>query len=73
MPKAEGWTYLYNSRKWHYFRDHTSLCRKLLLLGQPDFDPAENLASKDNCAECRRKREKELANAKNKTPAKVRA
>jgi len=56
----EGWTWLINSRKWHYFRDSRSLCGKFAL-----FDPMSgdlergNDDSPDNCAACKRKLEKE--------------
>lgn len=62
--RPEGWTYLHNSPKWHYFRAGRSLCGRFMLL----TDPAEgyeqgNLESKENCMGCRRKLEKEIAKA----------
>jgi hypothetical protein len=54
----EGWTWLLNSRKWHYFRDNRSLCCRYGLLGLPEFEGDAN--SRDNCAECQRRRMKEM-------------
>jgi hypothetical protein len=57
--KSEGWTYLYNSPKWHYFRGGRSLCGKwLLLLGGGELEQG-NIGSPDNCAKCRKLLEKE--------------
>jgi len=58
VKENEGWTYLLNSPKWHYFRDGRSLCRKFLLLGKPEFDGDEP-NSPDNCAKCQTLRNKE--------------
>lgn len=55
----EGWTWLINSRKWHYFRDGRSICGKFMLLGNPELEPFGD-KSPDNCAACQRKRLKEL-------------
>lgn len=53
--KTEGWTWIRNSPKWHYFVDKLSLCRKFMLLQQPnDFEQGNN-DSPDNCALCRKK------------------
>ncbi len=51
----EGWTWLINSKKEHYFRDGKSLCGKWACLGNdfteyPDGTP---------CATCLKKRKKE--------------
>lgn len=64
----EGWTYLYNSTKWHYFRGGRSLCARYFLL----MDPREgyeqgNNASKDNCKGCVRKLEKENAKSEKRS------
>lgn len=56
---AEGWTWLINSRKWHYFRDGRSLCGGFALLSDKDLEQGNN-CSPDNCAKCRRKREAEV-------------
>ncbi len=58
--KTEGWTWLTNSRKWHYFRDMRSLCGKFALF----IDPSEGYdlgsgESKDDCAGCRKALQKE--------------
>ena len=55
----EGWTYLYNSPKWHYFRDSRSLCGKFLLLDSSELEEGKNDHPK-NCMGCRRKLEAEL-------------
>lgn len=51
---AEGWTWLSNSRKWHYFTraDGRSLCGKYLLFKVPDELETDNRPSVDNCAGC---------------------
>lgn len=56
---TEGWTWLWNSPKWHYFRNGRSLCRNwgLFAKSQPFQADAE---SPDNCKECWRRRQKEL-------------
>ena len=53
-PK-EGWTYLFNSTKWHYFRDGRSLCGKFALLLSGALEKG-NDSSPDNCAACKRKK-----------------
>jgi hypothetical protein len=55
----EGWTWLFNSKKWHYFRNKKSLCGKFALLGKGEFEQG-NDKSPDNCAMCKWKRLKEL-------------
>ncbi len=54
----EGWTWLVNSKKWHYFSEQRSLCRKFALLRHPS-EGYEHGAddSPDNCAACRKKLE----------------
>ena len=59
----EGWTWLINSRKEHYFRDGKSLCGKWIYLGW-DFTstpPRGGVA----CATCLKKREKEQKGIEN--------
>lgn len=53
----EGWTWLFNSRKEHYFRDGQSLCGKWMCLGSDftNIPPHVEVA----CATCLKKREKE--------------
>jgi hypothetical protein len=51
----EGWTYLYNSPKWHYFssdRDNRSLCNRYMLLVMPDELEQGNEESSSNCKAC---------------------
>ncbi|TVM03001.1 MAG: hypothetical protein CV087_07590 [Candidatus Brocadia sp. WS118] len=54
LVRQEGWTWLINSRKWHYFREGRSLCGKFLLLDDSDLELG-NDSSPDNCAACRKK------------------
>ena len=58
----EGWTYLWNSPKWHYFRDGKSLCGRWMCLGS-EFE-AGNETSPDNCVTCMKKRMRELEKVK---------
>lgn len=52
-----AWGKLANAAKWHYFdANGRSLCGKWLSLGTPPDDEAGDIKSKDNCAECYRKR-----------------
>ena len=53
---AEGWTWLRNSRKWHYFERKTgrSLCGGYLLFSVPEDLEADTGPSKEDCAGCRR-------------------
>ena len=55
-PK-EGWKWLLNSKKWHYFRNGNSLCGKWATFGS-EFEQGNN-DSPDNCMACRRKLEAE--------------
>ena len=52
--KKEGWTYLTNSPKWHYFVDGRSLCKRFMLFALPDLELG-NDNSPDNCKACRNK------------------
>lgn len=49
---TEGWTWLWNSRKWHYFVDGKSLCKRWMVFGSPELEQG-NDDSKDNCKKCR--------------------
>ena len=61
--KTEGWTWLHNSRKWHYFRNNRSLCGGFGTLSHPSEGyEVGNDESKDNCASCRRAKLAEVAN-----------
>lgn len=55
-PK-QGWTWLSNSTKWHYFKEgsNTTLCGKFMLLRGPDELDDTNHNSRDNCLACKRK------------------
>ena len=65
-PKPEGWTFLHNARKWHYFRNSRALCGRWMYLG-PDEDLEQgNDESKDNCPTCVKKLLKEREKAANK-------
>jgi hypothetical protein len=50
----EGWTWLFNSKKWHYFRENKSLCGGFMLLGRPRLEQGNN-TSPDNCKRCLKK------------------
>ena len=53
----EGWTLIFLGRnytkKWHYVRDHRSLCGKYMVLGHPEYEQG-NDNSPDNYLVCRR-------------------
>ena len=55
---TEGWGWPLLIRKAHYFRDGTSLCRKWMYMGKLENDVKK---SPDDCKQCQRKREAELA------------
>ena len=50
----EGWTWLINSKKWHYFVNGRSLCGKFGLIGRPELKQGDD-DNPDNCAACRKK------------------
>jgi len=50
----EGWTWLRNSRKWHYFVDNRSLCGRWMLFTAPGLEQGNDNSS-DNCAMCQKK------------------
>lgn len=51
---TEGWKWIIESRKWHYFRNGRSLCGRWATLSNAGFETG-NDDSPDNCAECKRK------------------
>jgi hypothetical protein len=52
---TEGWGYISNSRKWHYYTDDgRSLCRKFMKFSKADLEQGGD-GSPDNCVECRRR------------------
>jgi len=55
---AEGWGWLTNSRKWHYFVDGKSLCGKWWAPWLRNDVEQGNNDSPDNCAECKRRLKK---------------
>jgi hypothetical protein len=61
--KDEGWGWLYNARKWHYFRDRRSLCGRWLGLGLGELQQG-NDNSPDNCPTCAKKLLKEKSKVK---------
>jgi len=65
MARGEGWTWLANSSRWHYFRDGRSLCGKFMLFADPDegYESGQD-ESPDNCAACKRKVLREKAQAR---------
>jgi len=50
----EGWGWLINSRKWHYFVGGRSLCGRWLAPWLKELEQG-NDNSPDNCAECKRR------------------
>ena len=50
----EGWGYLINSTKWHYFRNGRSLCGKWGILSDKALELG-NDDSPDNCKACKKK------------------
>jgi len=50
----EGWTWLWNARKWHYFRSGKSLCGRWGILSENALEVGKD-DSEDNCTGCRRK------------------
>jgi hypothetical protein len=55
--QLEGWSYLINATKWHYFKaDGKSLCGRWLILGGKREQGNDDSA--DNCKACRRKLDK---------------
>jgi len=58
---TEGWKWIVNAPKWHYFRDGRSLCGKWMCLGK-SFEQG-NDDSPDNCVACRKKLSAEKARA----------
>lgn len=64
--KAEGWAWLTNGRKRHYFRDTRSLCGKWAYGGKDlENDDIDDPFFPGNCMGCQRKRWAEL---KKETP-----
>ena len=51
----EGWSWLYNSPKYHYFREGRSLCKRWMILGPGDFEQDWKDDMPDNCAGCQKK------------------
>lgn len=69
MPEklTEGWKWLVNAPKWHYFREGRSLCGRWLTFSNSGFEQG-NLESPDNCKACVKKLEKEAAAKNDNTP-----
>lgn len=63
-PPAEGWMWLQNSPKWHYFVDEPglirSLCRRFGAFILVDLEQG-NDGSESNCAGCKRALQKRRA------------
>lgn len=56
-PDREGWAWLLNSRKYHFFTstENKSLCGKFMLFALPSkLGPDDGINSKEDCAACRR-------------------
>ena len=65
-PKSEreGWTWVNNSPRWHYFRGGISLCGAWQMGGSVSTGTPANLTpvveqSDSNCARCRKRRRAE--------------
>lgn len=58
----EGWGWIRNSPKWHYFVDGRSLCGKWLGLGLGELEQG-NDESGDNCTVCKKALAKRKAKA----------
>ncbi len=70
MESRQGWNYLTNSPKWHYFVDGQSMCGRWLGLGLNDCnDDPKTDNSPDNCAACKKKVVKRRAEAARPAPA----
>ena len=54
---ANGWNWIFNSPKWHYFQGGRSICGKWLGigLGETCDDDPETDDSPDNCLACTKK------------------
>lgn len=53
INKKEGWTWLYQASKWHYFREQNSLCRKWAIFNHPkEGYEIGNNDSDSNCKTC---------------------
>lgn len=59
---TEGWTWLSNAPKWHYFRECRSLCGRWICFGD---ELINELHPDDQCKACTKKRNKELEFAAN--------
>ena len=61
METKEGWTWLTNSKKWHYFVDGRSLCGGFMVFANMQGELVQgNNDSSDNCASCKKKLQKRL-------------
>jgi hypothetical protein len=66
MLEPEGWKWLLNATKWHYFRAGRSLCGHWGLFTTPSlgslepFDEVSSGPGHDECVACWRKRAKEV-------------
>jgi hypothetical protein len=62
--KAEGWGVLRpGDRRFHYYRDTTSLCRRVGFYFSTDLTPDNGKPGKQDCAACRKVLDKEKAAA----------
>lgn len=69
VPQKEGWTWLINSTKWHYFVNSKSLCGKWMILADGDL-VERDLRHTDLCRRCKRSfiaRQAKAGNEKQKT------
>jgi hypothetical protein len=61
---VEGWNWLVNTPKWHYFRGGISLCGSWMGLGLKEYEQGGD-DSPDNCKACQKKLAKEKLKAEN--------
>lgn len=55
----EGWLQTPSQRKFHYYRDRRSLCGRYGIFGTEPLEADNGQVSKDDCAACRTKLDKE--------------
>lgn len=51
----QGWKYLFNAPKQHYFKQGQSLCGRWMTFGHGDCTEDDGKPQQDECVSCRRK------------------
>lgn len=67
----QGWKYLFNAPKQHYFKDGRSLCGRWMTFGHGDCIEDNEKPQHDECTSCRRKLTPELAPKPKKRAKKI--